>query len=253
LEESGLSRNDQYVIVAAVVVDADKQYKLVEGALRELSGLWPDKSAGKPFVFHAAHLYHGSGIFDRRKYPDEGLRMHCLNMLCTIPQFFDLTVIFAIADRQKAPALAGKRPKQVLAVTHGVASYFCALGVEMFMRKHAESSEVAMLVYENNNDSKSTIRSWHNVMRSHQLPDPIAAGLVPFQRIVEAPLFAEKSESSLLQIADACAFAALRKMKGDEKGVRLYERFAKRIFMSPEIFGPPYEGAVGTLIRRDVQ
>jgi hypothetical protein len=239
--------------VAGVIVDADKQYKKVEDALRMLTDGWLHKPKGKPFVFHAAHLYHGSGIFDRRKFPDEGVRMGFLDAICAIPHFFDLPVIFGVGDRQKEPTLyPDKRPNQRLAMTHGVASFSCALGVERFMRKHAESSEVAMLVYENNNDSKSTIRSWHNVMRSQELPHPLAAGYVPFQRIVEAPLFAEKPESSLLQIADACAFAALRKMKGDEKGARLFEKFAHKIFMSPD-FLPPYEGAVGTNAVQPVQ
>lgn len=57
--------------------------------------------------------------------------------------------------------------------------------------------------------------------------------LLQLERVVEAPMFAEKSESRGLQVADACAYILgrrARRVQGDE---RFYEPLKRRIRTAP--------------------
>jgi hypothetical protein len=90
--------------------------------------------------------------------------------------------------------------------------------VEKYMRQQAPS-EVAMVVYENNDMTRKLIRQVHNYLKKPSPDDArivsasIFAEYLPVQRTVDTANFAEKPDSSLLQLADAIAFAISRKIK----------------------------------------
>ena len=80
------------------------------------------------------------------------------------------------------------------------------------MRINHFPEEVATVVYENHDQAKRSIRQTHNfvedgtnteVMREHMSE---WSGLLPLTQVAETNFFAEKQESSVLQVADAVVF-----------------------------------------------
>jgi len=91
------------------------------------------------------------------------------------------------------------------------------------MERHIPEEEVAMLVFEENGATSKRLREYHNFFRSPMVDEVIRERLEPgkvqirrYTRIVETLMFAGKRDSSLLQIADACAYIANKKIRGAE-------------------------------------
>jgi hypothetical protein len=106
------------------------------------------------------------------------------------------------------------------------ASLGCAIGVERFMRVHMPPDEVATLVYEHNSDKNQPIADYHEFFRSDRIEDELRKlkprRLLRLERIIEGALFSKKTASSLLQIADACAYVFGRRMRGAGVHNRFY-------------------------------
>jgi hypothetical protein len=94
----------------------------------------------------------------------------------------------------------------------------CAIGIERFMRTHMPPDEVATLVYAHNTDKNQAIADYHEFFRSDKIENELRKlqrrRLLRLERIIEGAVFSKKSASSLLQIADACAYIFGRWMRG---------------------------------------
>ncbi len=78
--------------------------------------------------------------------------------------------------------------------------------------------EVGNIVCENNKTARISISSLHNLIKSvpagSEEIDEDYRGYLPFRKIVNTVFYAEKTEVSLLQVADALAFVLKRKSMG---------------------------------------
>lgn len=110
------------------------------------------------------------------------------------------------------------------------------------------SDEVAMLIAEDRPIMRKMLKFAHAILRGRAPPefqgllsetlvaDPILSKLVlPLERIVETVHFAEKGESSLLQIADLCAFTIKRNMMKASHHELLYGAIEQQITFTPKI------------------
>jgi len=136
--------------------------------------------------------------------------------LCAVPKKFDLPVIFGFAVREQLEKLIPNLSKADLVRNAQVyAALICTIQIEMFMQKSTPDGEVAMLVYEDNRTCRSFIRKSHNFFRlvdpSPVLP-PELRGFYPVKRIIDTAHFADKTDSSLIQLADTCAFVMKRRL-----------------------------------------
>jgi hypothetical protein len=57
-------------------------------------------------------------------------------------------------------------------------------------------------------------------------------------RVVDTVLFAEKSESSPLQVADACAFAIKRHLMKTPEADRFYKSLVRKMVIGPKAEAP---------------
>ena len=75
-DESGISINESFVVVAGVIIHADTQWNVVEKHIGELIEKYVAKEDRSGFCFHATDLFQGSGkVFgNREKYPLERSR-----------------------------------------------------------------------------------------------------------------------------------------------------------------------------------
>src|SRR5215470_15141222 len=93
LDEAGTGdpQVEPYVIVAGVMVDADKQWKRVENHLIDLADAFAEPEDRLGFCFHANELYTGGKREFKEKYPLQK-RHDALASICEIPDKFSLPV-----------------------------------------------------------------------------------------------------------------------------------------------------------------
>jgi hypothetical protein len=139
LDESGTSVNEPFTVVAGVIIDADKQWKLIEEYINSLIAEYVPEEHQVGFVFHAKDLFHGSKVFAPRQYSPER-RREVLRKLIGIPSRFRLPTVCGYSDKiplQNWHRLYPKRPYQMQAIHHAVTYSYCAVAVERYMREHA--------------------------------------------------------------------------------------------------------------------
>jgi len=214
LDESGThDLNGTFIYAGVAVPDGPLQLK-IERHLAQLAEKYirrEDLSAG--VVFHATNLMQGNGAF--KTYDRDRLR-DALQRLCEVPRLFNLPVLMGVCDVDRiARKYEISEGKQKLRAGITIAACTCAIGVERFLREATPDDQRGTLIFENN-DARVDILRNHNYLRS---PEAIAerehlpdwSEFLPFQRIAEAPVFKEKRETPLLQVADAVAFTLNRK------------------------------------------
>lgn len=226
LDEAGTSNkaHEPYLVVAGVIVDPDRDYAGIERTLRHLAdrcfpdgeGL-PDTATayGKPFVFHAKDIWHGSGFFPRDKWP-LATRMELLRELSEIPWKFGLTVVYGAIDRQEHADLARQRglstKKQIEADAHAAAFLGAMRCVDRWMVENAHR-ERTIAFAEDRRDVKEYIETVHALYTNRAIDDAPDEVFLS-SHIVEPIAFVKKERSPLLQIADHCAFIIKRRIQG---------------------------------------
>ena len=107
------------------------------------------------------------------------------------------------------------------------------------MREGAQKGEVATLIYENTDKARRHIKDVHNYLRSAKASKEILAAFpdwarfYPLERIAETAFFVDKTESSILQVADAIAFTLNRQLRGAPNNQRFYEPFRDNLMTLP--------------------
>lgn len=217
-DESGISINESVVVVAGVMVDADRQWKAVEKYVHKLVAEYIPKENQSGFVFHATDLFRGSGkIFgNRKKYP-LGRSREALKNLVTIPALFRLPIVCGCVRKPEITKKLTKEGRRHNAAKHQMLAYgLCVAGAEKYIKENADPSEIAKLFAENNTDTGKAVKFMHELLQGRNLHIDVHKWMfdellhtvpnsLPLTRIVESVAFEGKSESIFLQIADACA------------------------------------------------
>jgi hypothetical protein len=246
LDEAGIANpaHEPFVVVAGIVLHADQQWKMLERYLSDMADEFVPPENRDGFVFHATELFSGGQTFSREKWP-KGKRWKILDHLVTIPEKFKFGVVHGFVERARLSAFYPHlAPKNVSPHAQVLAFTICSYGVEMFMRLIAEDGEVASLIMENNDQSRSLIRQMHQFLRDPAMAHLLKAdgfGSLAFTRIVDTVHFAEKGHSSPLQVADACAFVIKRHLMGTPESDRFYEPLKPRMIMVQKKSAPSHD------------
>ena len=244
-DEAGISNpnHEPIMTVAGVVVDGDRQYKAVESYLDRLADKYvPDRS--RSFRFHAYELHSGVKNFPKERWPLD-LRLEIMERIVDIPSLFDLAVFHCSIDRAEMKNLIPGDDKNLQAcVEHAHAFFFCALQVEMFLRK-TEKDENGLLIAEDRKEVRRMIKSVHSMFRDRpesplKIPEEAMEPYMrylPFERIIEDVQFAEKSSSSLLQVSDICAFVIKRKISLKPHSDRYFNLLRENFILGGEPVG----------------
>jgi len=253
LDEAGISNptHEPFLIVAGISINADNQFKAVETHLDELAKKHiPEEKRGR-FAFHAMELFHGTKNFQRKDWPFEK-RLEILDDLAAIPSKFDLPICFGVTDRNwaKSPEVLPNptAPSLMEQIIHAHAFFKFVLQLEVTMRATAHD-EVAMLIAEDRDVVRKMLKTAHAILRGrapaqfrNALDGLKESGglqvfdkLLPLERIVETVHFAQNGESSLLQVADICAFAIKRHLMKASHSQRLYDPISGQIVFTPRV------------------
>jgi hypothetical protein len=244
-DESGISVNESVTVVAAVIIDADKQWRAVEKEIEALIHEYVPGEHRQDFVFHAKDLFAGSGhIFDRNKYPRERSG-DALKQLLALPRRLGLPVVFGMTRKEPIPDSPTKLERREKTVLHHSYTFaLCVLAAENYLREYTDESEVATLIAEINTDTQRVLKATHFLMqgkdrtsegaKAFALLNSFAGHLMPIKRIVDTVHFAEKNGAILLQLADACAMT-IRHYFEDKP---YSEEFIAAFVGNPGILGP---------------
>jgi hypothetical protein len=152
--------------------------------------------------------FFGGRTLTRQKWNRE-LRWTILERLLSIPRELQIAVVAGLTESSHTKAdknLKSARVRQ--RYQHALAFMWCAIAAEGYMRK-ATKDEVALIIAENTSDSRNMLKTSHDLLRDPNSPfagnAPEFSDYLPFERIVDSVVFAEKARSPLLQLADACA------------------------------------------------
>ena len=236
MDEAGISENEPFAVVAAVVVHSDRQIKPLERALGVLADACapPERRAG--FIFHALELYNGGKTLDRETYPREYGRGF-LEALVHLPADNGMDVAMHFIDKaEQAGDFRPNTARERQSLYHAMAFIGCAAGLEMLMRSNYPG-EVCQIIAEDNTTSRALIREAHAFLSNKDmvvgLPDDIR-GILPFEQIVHATFFAEKREAPGLQLADAAAFAIRRHLEGRSDAATYYDPLIPALINRPQ-------------------
>jgi hypothetical protein len=204
------------LVCAGVIVHADKKLVAIERHLDTLVDRHIPEHHRENFVFHATEIFNGGGkVFDRTEWPIER-RVRIAADLAAIPKKFRLPLAFGWLERAKFPLSMALPPEMTendkTAFAHSSAFMTCAMIGEHWMRREAPN-EVALIVAEDNQRARRWIKEAYAFHQDRRIVDRLSEESrrhFPFRKLKEDPLFQNKRRSSVLQVADFCAYVFKR-------------------------------------------
>jgi hypothetical protein len=227
LDEAGTSAREPYAIVAGVVSQPDLQWRALQQYLSDMADDLVPSDLRKGIVFHAKDLWHGSGQFPRDRFSRD-LRVRILTELANIPVNFDIPVIVNGTKKADLPETQNKN-----AVAYSIAFGMAVIGVEHVMRAFCEADEVAMVIAEDLPSMRQHAKWGFQRLMEPEHWDQTQNKLLPVTRVAETPQFAEKTDSSILQVADLVAFVTCRRLNDKEDVQFLLDKFKDNIVTWP--------------------
>jgi hypothetical protein len=245
VDDAGLSNphHEPFTVVAGFILHADSLWKTLERELASIIERHIPPEIRPGFVLHATELFSGGKTLTRDQWPRER-RWAILDELVALPARYQLPVVFACVDRAHyGERSSGKNPsKQDLMIGGHAAAFFAAASFcERWLRKNAPE-EIAVIVAENNDQSRGLIQYAHGFARDQKLAEEwgfAVPGHFPLTRIIDTPHFASKTQVSLLQLADACAFSIKKRLVGARDSERFFLPLADHLISSRKEGVPP--------------
>ncbi len=234
LDESGTGsiESDPFLVVAGVIVDADGFAAKLTKSLHEILHMATPPGIRVPRYLHAKDIWHGTKEYDKMRWPHDR-RMQILKALSLCPVAHMATVVYGAVDRaklrQQNPGLTQRRQDEI---AYAKAATLCIFQIERFMRERANEGEIASITFEAGPKGSRLVKEIANSMR---FPKPgefdnDVMQFLPLTRIIDNPNFQEKTDSSILQLADYCAFALKRRETGSVGWEALCEEFLRCCF-----------------------
>lgn len=229
LDEAGISnpRHEPFIVVAGIIVDADNQWKKVENNLNSIIEEFIPKDEQEACIFHATELFSGGRQFSREKWPKEK-RWEILSEILSIPEKLNLPIIYGNIERSKFSPIDSIGISNTVEQAHAFACFNCVRSLQQWMKEFTPENEVALLIAENNHLARRFIQDVIAIIRE---PKTIQRnpGLYSIDCIIETVHFTEKTHSSLLQIADACAFIIKRELMKAPDSERFFKLIKKQL------------------------
>ena len=238
LDESGVGsvEKDPYLCVAGVLIDADTQWISMANDLAAVLAHHTPQGVDRPPFIHAKDVFHGTKDFHRDTWPGSS-RIGLLASVSALPVKYDIPVVWCAVDRRDyAKAHPNETPEEHKRDLYTVCVVSCLFQVEQYMRSLSDKSEVCSVVLEENKELQKRLPEIMDFIRN---PDTDAGGslepggeaVIPFRKIIDAPACQPKTASSILQMADYCAFAIKRRVQRARSGQDLVAPIASQFLL----------------------
>lgn len=235
VDEAGTSQHELVRVVAAVIVEADRQWAAVVDDIARLISERVPEEYRPGFIFHAKEIFNG-GRFREGWSKDD--RLDFIKEFSCIPLVHDLPIAFGCVFSDAAPSIQNTMTwQQKLFLEHSIAFANCMERADYFLRTYLKGEEIGVVVAEDVPSKKRELAQMAMIQREEPIPLPAehqsqstadkAQGIFPddtvleIKKIVDVPHFAEKAQAPLLQLADACAFTFRRYLSRQSEGENL--------------------------------
>ncbi|NTG36966.1 DUF3800 domain-containing protein [Agrobacterium rhizogenes] len=232
MDESGVTKKDEVMVVVGIMVDADKQAHILEEEIRNVvkPHVRPENLDG--YVVHAAHL-NGNKNQPEELRDNKLARDAILDGMAALPAKLGFYIIASTIwwDRfsENQPGMEAHQQRVAMQAT-GIALISSA--VDGLMHKRF-AEECAWIIAENNHEVKEAALHHHREMKSSQAAyyaQMVGSFKGPFSKLRDGISFANKPDSPALQIADVCAWAIRRYYAvRDDRSKRFYDPLEKNI------------------------
>ncbi len=228
LDEAGTSNPNEepFLVVAGFIIDPDRHYGPLDARLRTLAEKFfpPERSEvlaqvralGRPFIFHAQHIWHGSGFFPRDIEWPRPKRMKVFEALSKNPEKYSLNIVWSAVDRRAAltsDEAKGLPRKDLEGRIHAWAYFHAMRKIDSWMIENAPR-EYTMLYAEDRPEVRSYIELIHTMCIDRSVDENAPSNAFSSTHIAEPVAFVPKDRSAILQVADHCAFIIKRKLQG---------------------------------------
>jgi len=219
LDESGTGKGDTHLVVAGIVVHADKQLNELESRIAEIADRLIPGDIRPGFVFHAVDLFNANKPFTKGKWTFDDAMEVGSAFAKAISETGVGIVWRSILRSTPVPSHA---KFSTLAIQHSIAFVSTLMLVEGFMRSNA-AGEVCIAVAENIKEHKEAIKQAQRVYRDQSLifEMGIDHSLLPLRTIKDTVHFVEKAESPAIQMADFVCYLIRKAHMLDKRFVDL--------------------------------
>lgn len=211
LDEAGISNpvHEPFLVVAAVIINGDQQWKAIESDVAAVIARHIPEPEREDCILHSMDLFSGGKRFPREKWP-RLKRWEILHDLVELIPSHKLPVSYGLVRRDPNPfaAFGPMRPEVQHLAMHSLAFSQCATSIDYWMHRYARPEEVAMLIAEDAPRVKPGLKHALKMLRSPALLQRNGVADIagwPLTKIVDTLHFAGKSETPILQLADAAA------------------------------------------------
>ncbi|MBS7542219.1 DUF3800 domain-containing protein [Ancylobacter oerskovii] len=232
-DEAGTAPAEPVRVVAAVIVEADKQWATVDAAIKELINANVPTEFQKGFIFHGKEIFNGGKNINRNSWPIQE-RMEFFKQFLSIPRQHNIPIALGITFNgihdKRASEIETKTGKKIPIPMHRFehlsAFQRCMERTDWFIHKYLSGLETGKVVAEDLPEAREILTNSGFMFRDHPiemteehlLAEPwqkelgikAAAHTYAIRHIVDVPHFVDKSGAPILQLADACAFSFRR-------------------------------------------
>lgn len=218
LDEAGISnqKHEPTVVMAGVIVHGDRHWKAISLSLQEIAARHvPNPEQRRRLTFHAAELYSGGQFFNRDNWPLEKRLAILEDIVKLIPEH-GVQVIAGWRRRDDTPNYYAYSQTEIAYLSGYIE---CIHSIEQWMNQNAPG-EVCAVIAEDGPGIKGKFRRMHDRMLRGGMMYKERYLLPPITKVIDTVHFVEKQQSSLLQLADACAFVIKRNQMNDQHVAR---------------------------------
>jgi Protein of unknown function (DUF3800) len=237
-DEAGTSAREPVCVVAAVIVDADNQWRDLDLAIKSAIHEWVPESIRDNFYIHATEIFSGGKTVKRDEWPLES-RLSFLKTILSIPRLYDVPIAIGKIVKAERSFPISEEDMKKFGINHNgmchlTAFVDCMEKADYFLRHYLGGKEIGSVVAEEIGALKNIFTDVGLVYREtpleleskdfRQAEWMRELGIAPpayqyrIDCIVDVPHFVSKRGAPLLQLADVCAFAFRRFMVGKSHG-----------------------------------
>lgn len=235
IDEAGTSKSEPHCVVAGVVSHPDRQWLSINQHLKKLADEFVPSADRAGIIFHAKDIWHGSKRFRRDEWP-RPKRVELLHELAQIPDKFSLPVIAGVVEKASLGWDVPPGTKAWGGRNYSLAFGLCAIHFEYVLREMCAPYELGTIIAEDLPEMRQHAKWGCDHLRNPNIKWEKMDGVVnymPLQRVIEQPLFAAKTDSAILQVADLVAFVCGRILNGNRDVQPLFDRFKDQVVVLP--------------------
>lgn len=218
-DESGVSPNDDVVLVAGIVINADKQWRFVADYVAQLTEEYIPPAFRWKRGFHAKDMFHHTGSVFGGQYPRERAFEALKKLVFSIPKF-EIPVVWGCARKIERSQINKLKSKHRSKAWHSYAFAMFVAEAECTMKAFPDES--AQIFAESHQSHFKSLKQVHKILQGkfgpieQYLPElaPEVLAHLPTRQIQDCVAEQAKDDAILLQVADACAFLLHRWASG---------------------------------------